>query len=49
MEVMAETGRKEAKMYPFCQSPKFNAIFLTTDYQAVTKNHLVFSADTMTI
>ena len=44
MEVMAETGQKEAKMYPFCQSPKFNAIFLTTDYQAVTKNLQVFSA-----
>ena len=35
MEVMAETGRKEAKMYPFCQSTRFNAMFLATDYQAV--------------
>ena len=44
MEVMAETGRKEAKMYPFCQSLRLNAIFLSTDYQAVTKNLQVFSA-----
>ena len=44
MEVMAETGRKEAKMYPFCQSTRFNAMFLSTDYQAVMKNLQVFSA-----
>ena len=44
MEVMAETGRKEAKMYPFYQSPGLCAIFLTTGYQTVTKNLQVFSA-----
>ena len=35
MEGDGRKGRKEAKMYPFCQSSRFNAIFLTTDYQAV--------------
>ena len=44
MEMMAETGRKEAKMYPFCQSTRFNAMFLLTDYQEVMKNLQVFSA-----
>ena len=37
MEVMAETGRKEAKMYPFFQSPGFNAMFLLTDYQGASR------------
>ena len=44
MEGDGRKGRKEAKMYPFCQSQRFNAIFLTTDYQTVAKNLLVFSA-----
>ncbi len=44
MEGDGRKGRKEAKMYPFCQSQRFNAIFLSTDYQAVTKNLQVFSA-----
>ena len=44
MEGDGRKGRKEAKMYPFCHSQRFNAIFLITDYQAVTKNLQVFSA-----
>ena len=44
MECDGRKGRKEAKMYPFCQSTRFNAMFLSTDYQTVTKNLQVFSA-----
>ena len=44
MEGDGRKGRKDAKMYPFYQSSRFNAIFLSTDYQTVTKNPQVFSA-----
>ena len=44
MEGDGRKGRKEAKMYPFCQSPGLCAIFLITDYKAVTKNLQFFSA-----
>ena len=44
MEVMAEKAEKRRKCTHFANSPRFNAMFLSTDYQAVMKNLQVFSA-----
>ena len=44
MEVMAEKAEKRQKCTHFANPQRFNAIFLSTDYQAVTKNLQVFSA-----